>query len=222
MQGWRYQRDYLYVPNQQGSDWPAMKAIYGVLLPHVRHRADLTYLVDMMGAEIAIGHWYVRGGDLPDVPPTRVGLLGADTAVENGRHRLTRIYDAESWNPELRAPLAGPGIDARVGDYVLAVNGVELQAGDNLYRLLDGTVNRQTVLTLNAQPSMTGARQVTVVPVASDQGLRTRAWVEGNRRLVEKLSGGKLAYVYVPNTGQPGYVSFNRATTSRSRTRPAR
>ncbi len=209
-EGWRYQRDYLYVPNQQGSDWPAMKTMYGALLPYVRHRADLTYLLDMMGAEIAIGHSYVRGGDLPDVPPTRVGLLGADTAIENGRHRLTRIYDAESWNPELRAPLAGPGIDARVGDYVLAVNGVELQAGDNLYRLLDGTVNRQTVLTLNAQPSMAGARQVTVVPVANDQPLRTRAWVEGNRRLVEKLSGGKLAYVYVPNTGQPGYVSFNR------------
>lgn len=209
-EGWRYQRDYLYVPNQHGSDWPAMKTMYGALLPHVRHRADLTYLVDMMGSEIAIGHSYVRGGDLPDVPPTRVGLLGADTAVENGRYRLTRIYDAESWNPELRAPLAGPGIDARVGDYVLAVNGVELQGSDNLYRLLDGTVNRQTVLTLNAQPSMTGARQVTVVPVANDQGLRTRAWVEGNRRLVDKLSGGKLAYVYVPNTGQPGYVSFNR------------
>ena len=209
-EGWRYQRDYLYVPNQQGSDWPAMKTMYGALLPHVRHRADLTYLLDMMGAEIAIGHSYVRGGDLPDVPPTRVGLLGADTAIESGRHRLTRIYDAERWNPELRAPLAGPGIDARVGDYVLAVNGVELQAADNLHRLLDGTVNRQTVLTLNAQPSMTGARQVTVVPIASEQGLRTRAWVEGNRRLVEQLSAGKLAYVYVPNTGQPGYVSFNR------------
>jgi len=209
-EGWRYQRDYLYVPNQQGSDWPAIKTMYGALLPHVRHRADLTYLVDMMGAEIAIGHSYVRGGDLPDVPPTRVGLLGADTATENGRYRLTRIYDAERWNPELRAPLAGPGIDARVGDYVLAVNGVELQGADNLHRLLDGTVNRQTVLTLNAQPSMAGARTVTVVPIANDQALRTRAWVEDNRRLVEKLSAGKLAYVYVPNTGQPGYVSFNR------------
>ena len=209
-EGWRYQRDYLYVPNQQGSDWPAMKAMYGALLPHVRHRADLTYLLDMMGAEIAIGHSYVRGGDLPDVPPTRVGLLGADTAIENGRYRLTRVYDGESWNPDLRAPLAAPGVDVASGDYLLAVNGVELTGAANLHRLLDGTVNRQTVLTVNAQPTMTGARQVTVVPVANDQGLRTRAWVEDNRRLVEKLSGGRLAYVYVPNTGQPGYQSFNR------------
>ena len=209
-EGWRYQRDYLYVPNQQGSNWPAMKTMYGALLPHVRHRADLTYLLDMMGAEIAIGHSYVRGGDLPDVPPTRVGLLGADTAIENGRYRITRIFDGESWNPELRAPLAAPGVDVAPGDYLLAVNGVELTASDNLHHLLDGTANRQTVLTVNAQPAMAGARQVTVVPVANDQGLRTRAWVEDNRRLVEKRSGGKLAYVYVPNTGQSGYVSFNR------------
>ncbi|MGE0816733.1 MAG: PDZ domain-containing protein, partial [Vicinamibacterales bacterium] len=209
-EGWRYQRDYLYVPNQHGADWPRMKAMYGALLPYVRHRADLTYLVDMMGAEIAIGHSYVRGGDLPDVPATRVGLLGADTAVENGRHRITRIYDGESWNPDLRAPLSAPGVDVSVGDYLLAVNGVELSGTDNLQRLLDGTVDRQTVLTVSAQPAMAGARQVTVVPVANDQGLRTRAWVEGNRRLVETLSGGRLAYVYLPNTGQPGYQSFNR------------
>ncbi len=209
-EGWRYQRDYLYVPNQQGADWPAMKTMYGALLPHARHRADLTYLLDMMGGEIAIGHSYVRGGDLPDVPPTRVGLLGADTAVENGRYRFTRIYDGESWNPDLRAPLAAPGVEVAAGDYLLAVNGVELAATGNLHQRLDGTVNQQTVLTVNAQPTLAGARQVTVVPVANDQGLRTRAWVEDNRRLVAKLSGGRLAYVYVPNTGQPGYVSFNR------------
>ncbi len=209
-EGWRYQRDYLYVPNQQGSDWPAMRSMYGALLPHVRHRADLTYLLDMMGAEVAIGHSYVRGGDLPDVPATRVGVLGADTVIENGRHRLSRIYDGESWNPELRAPLAAPGVNIAVGDYLLAVNGVELTATGNVHRLLDGTANRQTVLTVNSQPTLTGARQVTVVPAANDQGLRSRAWVEANRRLVDTRSGGRLAYVYVPNTGQPGYQSFNR------------
>jgi tricorn protease len=209
-EGWRYQRDYLYVPNQQGADWPAMKRMYGQLLPYAMHRADLNYLLDMMGAEIAIGHSYVRGGAMPEVPPTRAGLLGADLAVENGRHRITRLYDGESWNPDLRAPLAAPGVEVAVGDYVLAVNGVELAGADNLHRLLDGTADRQTVLTVNATPALAGARQVTVVPVGNDQGLRTRAWVEANRRLVDKLSGGRLAYVYVPNTGQPGYVSFNR------------
>ncbi len=209
-EGWRNQRDYLYVPNMHGSDWPKMKTMYGQFLPYVNHRADLNYLLDMMGAEIAIGHSYVRGGDMPEVPASPGGLLGADFVVEGGRYKITRIYDNESWNPDLRAPLAAPGVDVAVGDYILKINGVELRAPDNIYRLLDGTANRQTALTVNGKPVLEGARQVTVVPVANEQGLRTRAWVESNRRLVEKLSNGQLAYVYLPNTGQPGYTSFNR------------
>ncbi len=209
-EGWRIQRDYLYVPNMHGADWPKMKETYGQLLPYVNHRADLNYLLDMMGAEIAIGHSFVRGGDMPALPSSPGGLLGADFSIDSGRYKITRIYDNESWNPELRAPLAEPGVSVSTGDYVLAINGIELRAPDNIYRLLDGTANRQTVLTVNSRPELEGARQVTVVPVANEQGLRTRAWVEANRRLVEKLSDGKLAYVYVPSTGQPGYASFNR------------
>jgi tricorn protease len=209
-EGWRNQRDYLYVPNLHGSDWPKMKSMYGQFLPYVNHRADLNYLLDLMGAEIAIGHSYVRGGDMPAVPSSPGGLLGADVVVENGRFKITRIYDNESWNPDLRAPLAAPGVDVSVGDYVLQVNGVELRAPDSIHRLLDGTANRQTVLTVNVKPVLEGARQVTVVPIANEQGLRTRAWVESNRRLVDRLSNGQLAYVYLPNTGQPGYASFNR------------
>ncbi len=209
-EGWRNQRDYLYVKNMQGSDWPRMKENYSQFLPHVMHRADLNYLLDTMGAEIAIGHSYVRGGDLPNVPSSRGGLLGADFLIENGRYKIARIYDNESWNPDLRAPLAAPGVLVEVGDYILAVNGQELRAPDSIDRFLDGTANRQTSLTVNNRPVMEGARQITVVPVTTEQGLRTRAWVESNRRLVDRLSGGKLAYVYVPNTGQPGYTSFNR------------
>ncbi|HSL24133.1 MAG TPA: PDZ domain-containing protein [Vicinamibacterales bacterium] len=209
-EGWRNQRDYLYVPNMHGTDWARMKELYGAMLPHVMHRADLNYLLDMMGAEIAVGHSYVRGGDMPEVPESPGGLLGADFTIENDRYRVTRIYDNESWNPDLRAPLAAPGVDVSVGDFILAVNGVELRAPDNIYRLLDGTANRQTVLAVNSKPVMEGARMVTVVPVSNEQGLRTRAWVESNRRLVDKLSNGQLAYVYLPNTGQPGYASFNR------------
>jgi tricorn protease len=209
-EGWRNQRDYLYVPNMHGADWPKMKEMYGQMLPYAMHRADLNYLLDTMGAEIAIGHSYVRGGDMPPLPSSPGGLLGADFAIDNGRYKITRIYDNESWNPDLHAPLAGPGINVSVGDYILAINGSELKAPDNIYRLLDGTANRQTALTVNNRPSLEGARQVNVVPVANEQTLRTRAWVEANRRLVDKLSGGQLAYVYLPNTGQPGYSSFNR------------
>jgi tricorn protease len=209
-EGWRNERNNLYVKNMHGSDWLAMKKMYEPLLPYAMHRADLNYLLDMMGAEIAIGHSYVRGGDMPEVPVATGGLLGADFTVDQGRYRITRIYDTETWNPDLRAPLAMPGAAVSTGDYLLAVNGVELRAPENMYRLLDGTVNRQTVLTVNGRPTMDGARQITVVPIANEQGLRTRAWVERNRRIVDSLSGGKLAYVYLPNTGQPGYTSFNR------------
>ena len=209
-EGWRNQRDYLYVPNLHGTNWPKMKEMYGALLPFAMHRADLNYLMDMMGAEIAIGHSYVRGGDMPEVPNSNAGLLGADFLIENGRYKITRIYDNENWNPDLRSPLATPGSTVNVGEFILAVNGIELKAPDNIFRLLDGTANRQTSLMVNSSPTMDGARSVTVVPVASEQALRTRAWVESNRRLVDQLSGGQLAYVYLPNTGQPGYTSFNR------------
>ena len=210
-EAWRNQRDYLYVPNEHGADWPKIRQMYGAFLPYVNHRADLNYLIDMMGAEISIGHSYVRGGDIPDVANTApAGLLGADFTIDNGRYKITKIYDDEEWNTDLRAPLAAPGVDVRVGDYILSINGQELKAPDNIYRLLDGTATKQTSLVVNTTPTMDGARHVTVVPVANEQSLRTRAWVEDNRRRVDSISHGQLAYVYLPNTGQPGYSSFNR------------
>jgi len=209
-EGWRNQRDYLYVQNMHGSNWTQMEEMYGQLLPHVMHRSDLNFLLDNLGAELAIGHSYVRGGDLPDAGNDPGGLLGADFVIEANRYKIARIYDTENWNPELRAPLAAPGIEVSAGDFVLAINGAPLVAPDNIHRLLGGTANRQTVLTVNNLPVMEGARQITVVPVTSEQGLRTRAFVEANRRKVDEMSGGKLAYVYLPNTGQGGYQSFNR------------
>src|SRR6185437_16389324 len=122
-EGWRNQRDYLYVPNMHGTDWVKDKQMYGDLLPYVSHRADLNYLLDMMGSEISIGHSYVRGGAMPEVPPGNGGLLGADFTIDNGRYKIARIYDNESWNPDLRAPLAAPGVEVSIGDYVLAING---------------------------------------------------------------------------------------------------
>jgi tricorn protease len=213
-EGWRNQRDYLYVPNMHGADWTKMEEMYGEMLPHVNHRADLNYLLDNMGAEIAVGHSYVRGGEMPDTGAAgggaSGGLLGADFTIEGGRYKIARIYETEAWNPELRAPLHAPGVEVNVGDFVLAINNADLRAPDNIHRLLDGTANRQTRLTVNSKPVMEGSRQVTVVPITSEQGLRTRAWVEENRRVVDRLSKGQLAYVHVPNTGQGGYASFNR------------
>ncbi|MBC7898008.1 MAG: PD40 domain-containing protein [Cytophagaceae bacterium] len=209
-EGRRKVRDYFYVPNLHGTDWPKVVAQYKPFLAHVAHREDLNYLLDWMEGETAVGHSYVRGGDMPAVPDANGGLLGTDFTIANGRYQFSRVYDSESWNPDLRAPLATAGVEVKAGEYLLAVDGEDLRATDNVYRLLDGTANRQTVLTVNTRPVMEGARRVTVVPVDNEQGLRTRAWVEGNRRLVDSLSGGKLAYLHLPNTGQGGYTSFNR------------
>jgi len=139
-----------------------------------------------------------------------VGLLGAEIAVDNGKYRISHIYSGENWNPELRAPLSAPGIDVSDGDYILEVNGKPVDAKSNFYSFFEDTANRQTVLRVGKNPSNEGSRLITVVPVPSDSGLRTRAWVENNRRIVDKLSGGRLAYVWLPNTAGAGYTSFIR------------
>ena len=194
-----------------GSDWQAIYEKYHPLLAYVGHRADLGYLIAMVGGELTVGHSYLTGpGDVPSEDPVSVGLLGADFAIENGRYRIKRIYGGENWNPDLRAPLSAPGVQIAEGDYLLEVNGRPLEPSTNLFRMFEGSAGRQTLIRVSKTPSMEGSRTVTVVPVASEDGLRTRAWIEDNRRLVDKLSGGRLAYVWLPNTGGPGYTYFTR------------
>ncbi|HWA58103.1 MAG TPA: PDZ domain-containing protein [Gemmatimonadales bacterium] len=209
-EAWRFQRDYLYVPNHHGADLDLVYRMYAPWVDHVAHRADLTYLLDILGGEFSVGHSFTGGGDVPTSPSDKVGLLGADLVRDGERYRLSRIYDGEEWNPGLAAPLRAPGVKARAGDYLIAVNGVELKAPVNPYSLFEGTAGRQTVLRLNDKPTAEGSWTATIVPVAKDDGLRTQAWVEGNRRLVDSLSGGKLAYVWIPNTAEDGYTYFNR------------
>ncbi len=209
-ESWRYQRDFFYDPNMHGRDWDAVRQRYAPLVPHVRHRADLNYLMDQVNGELSVGHSFVVGGDMPAVDSPAVGVLGADLAIDQDRWRIGRIYTFESWNPEIAAPLDRPGLKVEEGHYLLAVDGVELTAAEDPYRLLDGTAGRQTVLRLGERPAIEGSWTVTVEPLGDESALRQRAWVEDNRRRVGELSDGKVAYVWVPNTGQPGYISFNR------------
>ena len=209
-EGWRIERDFFYDPHLHGADWDWVHRQYAPLVASVRHRADLTYLLDQLGGELSVGHSFTGGGDLPPTDTTRVGLLGADLAPNGEYWRIARIYTGESWNPELRAPLDAPGLRVAAGNYLLQVNGVDLRVPDQPWRLLDGTADRQTVLRVNDRADTAGSWTITVVPVGSESGLRTRAWVESNRRVVDSLSGGRLGYVWVPNTGNQGVVSFNR------------
>jgi tricorn protease len=209
-EAWRFERDFFYVPNHHGADWNAVGDRYAAWVGDVRHRADLSYLINLMGGEHGVGHHFVTGGDTPTPDTTPIGLLGADFAIDSGRYRITRIYTGENWNPDLQAPLAAPGIDVREGDYLLAIDGRPLVPPASPYRALEGTAGRQTALTVNTKPAMDGARTVTVVPVAGERALRNRAWVEDNRRTVDRLSKGRLAYVWLPDTGDRGYNYFNR------------
>ncbi|WP_047418225.1 S41 family peptidase [Cellulophaga sp. Hel_I_12] len=208
-EGWRYMRDFLYVNNVHGAPWNTIYEWYSPWIKHVRHRTDLNYVVDIMSGEVAIGHSYVSGGDMPDIDNVPVGLLGCDLVLENGFYKISKIYTGESWNPDAEAPLAQPGIAVKEGDFITAINGKPLTGTINPYLLLEQTAGRETRLTINTT-AQSGGKEILVKPVRSDRGLRTYDWIESNRRKVDALSGGKLAYVYVPNTGNGGYTSFNR------------
>jgi tricorn protease len=207
---WRIERDFLYDPGLHGLDLAAVMKKYEPYLDGIAHREDLNYLFSEMLGELCLGHVRAGGGDVPEIRRVGVGLLGADYRIENGRYRFARIYSGENWNPDLRAPLTQPGVNVQEGEYLLAVNGRELRPPDNLYSFFEGTAGKQVRLRVGPDPSGAGSREVTVVPVESEAMLRHYAWVEGNRRKVDQMTGGRVAYVYLPNTGEAGYASFNR------------
>jgi len=207
---WRIQRDFFYDPNFHGLDIKATEAKYEPFLENIASRADLNYLFQEMLGNMTVGHHNSGGGDAPQPQRYTGGLLGADYTIENGRYRFARIYDGENWNPGLFAPLTQPGVDVRQGDYLIDVNGREVKATDNIYSFFQQTAGKQIIIKVSANADGRDAREVTVVPTASENGLRNLNWIEGNRRKVSELSNGKLAYVYIPNTGGAGYTNFNR------------
>ncbi len=206
---WRIERDFLYDPNTHGLSIPKIEARYKPYLDGLASREEFTYLsIEMLG-EITIGHMFVSGPHAPDTAP-KTGLLGADYTVENGRYRIAKILGGQNWTPGLASPLTLPGVYVKQGEYLLAVNGRQLLATDNIYQAFNGTAGMQTVLHVGSTPDGKDARDVTVVPIPDEDGLRNIDWVESNRHKVDELSGGKVAYVYMPNTGGSGYDSFNR------------
>ena len=209
-EGWRYMRDFLYVDNVHGAPWNDIYEWYSPWINDVKHRSDLNYVVDIMSGEVAIGHSYVSGGDLPNIDRVPVGLLGADFEKKNGFYRFAKIYKGERWNPTIKAPLGIPGINVNEGDYLIEINGVALTSTMNPYKLLEQTAGREIYIKVNDKPSTKDARTVLITPTYSERSLRSIDWVESNRRKVDELSKGKLAYVYVPNTSNPGFTSFNR------------
>ncbi len=207
---WRIERDFFYAPNFHGLNLDKAEAEYAKYLPGLASREDLNFMFDQMLSDLNVGHMFVRGGAIPTVPPVTVGLLGADYKIENDRYRIAHIYYGENWNPDLQAPLTQPGVNVVAGDYILAVDGREVRGSDNIYSFFLDKAKKQVTLKVGPNADGSGSRDVTVVPVANELNLRHRDWTVHNMETVDNLSGGKLAYVYLPNTAGGGFTNFNR------------
>lgn len=207
---WRIQREFFYDPGLHGLDLPAMIKRYEPYLDAMVSRRDLNYVMSDMMGEISVGHLGVAGGDTPQVRRVSTGLLGADYEVANGRYRISRIYSGENWNPMMQAPLTAPGVNVNVGDYLLAVEGQDVAIDREVYSYFEGAAGKQIRIRVGPNPNGDGSREVVVVPVPSDGGLRNLAWIESNRRKVDQLTNGRVAYVYMPDTANGGNTAFNR------------
>lgn len=206
---WRIEREFFYDPHFHGLDIAATEKKYAPYVDHLSCREDLTYLQEEMLGELTVGHMFVRG-PREEAENVKGGLLGADYTVDNGRYRFSRVYNGENWNPDLRAPLTQPGVNVQAGEYLLAVNGRELKATDNLYSFFEATAGKEVTIKVGPTADGKGAREVVVVPVDDEFPLRNLAWIEGNRRKVDQMTGGRVAYVWLPDTGGGGYSNFNR------------
>jgi tricorn protease len=209
-EAWRIEKSYFYDPNLHGVNTADAEKKYEKYLDALSSRADLNYLFHDMLSDITSGHLRGNGGTIPAAKTVPGGLLGADYEISNGRYRFKKIYAGESWNPQLQAPLVQPGLDVKVGDYLLAVNGQDLKGADDVSRLLENTSGKPTILRIANDASGAGAHEITVTPIPTETVLRHAEWIADNRRKVDQLSGGKLAYVYLPDTAQGGLTSFNR------------
>jgi len=209
-EAWRIERDFFYDSGFHGLNLHAAEEKYQRFVEGIGSRADLNYLFAEMLGNLVVGHLSVFGGETPDVKRVQTGLLGCDYKIENGRYRFARVFNGENWNPQATAPLTQPGVNVAAGEYLLAVNGRNLTSADNVYSFFEGTAGKQVQIRVGTDSSGNGARTVTVVPVANENRLRNLAWIEGNRRKVDEMTGGRVAYVYLPDTAFGGFTNFTR------------
>jgi tricorn protease len=210
-EAWRINRDYFYAPNMHGANWDAVWKKYATLLPHLACRSDLDRITRGMLSELSVGHSFSFGGErLYEPKNVPVGLLGADYEVAGKRFRFKTIYGGTYWDPSVRAPLTAPGVDVKPGDFLLAVDGKDVRADSEVFKYFEGTAGKRVELKVGPKADGTDARTVVVEPIDDESDLRNRTWVEGNLRKVHERTGGRVAYVYVPNTAGAGYSYFKR------------
>jgi tricorn protease len=207
---WRRYRDWFYVSNMHGYDWVSLREQYRPLLKYVAHRSDLNYVISEMISELQVQHAYIEGGDFQIPPRPRSGLPGARFELDKqaGRYRIARIFGGENEEDTYRSPLREVGVNVSVGDYVLAIDGEELKATDDPYRLLRNKADNPVHLTLNKTPSLQGARTVSYKPITDEQNLIYLDWVDHNREMVAKATNGRVGYLHVPDMGASGIREF--------------
>ena len=201
---WRILRDWFYDPNMHGVDWNMIREKYGQLVPYISHRADLDYILGEVAGELASGHVYVESSDDWQVKRVDNGLLGADIVPDAGYFKVAHIFPGENWHETFRSPLIEPGVKVKEGDYILAVDGASTKGVDNFYRLLENKAGRVVTLLVNSRPDTAGAHEEKVRPTAKETNLRYLDWVQSRRAMVDKLSGGRIGYIHLPNTANEG------------------
>jgi tricorn protease len=209
-ESWRQMRDYFYDPALHGNDWKAIRERYEVLLPHVNHRADLTYIIGEMISELAAGHAYVGGGDLPKVAKVSMGLLGAELKQDEKTkyYQIAKILKGASWDPKLRSPLNAIGVDVNEGDYIIAVDDRPTNEMTNIYEALVNTVGKQVRLKVNKEPADKGSREVVVVPIGDEHPLLYYTWVQANIKKVDEATKGQVGYLHIPDMSPAGLNEF--------------
>ena len=206
---WRIEREFFYDPHFHGLDLKKISAKYEPYVNGLSTRSDLTYLQQEMLGEMTVGHMFIRGPHKDSNEPKN-GLLGANYTIDHDRYKFAHIVQGGNWNPQMYSPLTQPGVNVREGEYLLAVNGVQLHATSNLYAAFEGLAGKQTSITVGPNADGSASRDVLVVPVDSETAMRSQEWIEGNIRRADQLSNGQVAYVYLPNTAGAGFDSFNR------------
>lgn len=210
-EAWRIFRDWFYDAEMHGVDWKQLKDRYAKLLPSISHRAELNWLLGELIGELEAGHTYAAGGDEAQVKRVEGGMLGCEFEVgEKDRYRISRIFSGENWDEKFRSPLTEVGVNAKVGEYLLAIDGVELTGKDNPYRLLEGKAGQVVSLTFNTKPTMEGARTVQIKTIRSEVDLRYIDWVKSRMERVEKLSKGRIGYLHLPNTAVEGNLMLQK------------
>lgn len=210
-EAWRAYRDGFYVENMHGVDWKAIKEKYAVLLPYVKTRLDLNYVIGEMIGELNCGHAYVNPGELDRPQRIQTGLLGAEISRDkSGFFRLEKILPGASWSKDLRSPLTEPGIEAKAGEFIVAIDGIPTNRVKDMYSLLVGKAGVPTELSLNSKPQLAGARKIVISPLAEEYSLYHYNWIQDNIKKVDKATNGRVGYIYIPDMGVEGLNEFSR------------